>query len=251
MPYDVGIYGDSFVGSINDDHEKITDVNSWTYKLHQDYGHKITNYGFAGTGVDYSYYHFLKTHHLHEKIIFVAANIFRGTLFIHENSQTITGIEESITNLKVSGIYGLYGEVKGITSHMNGIKTTNTSKRYIENKFLDWAYSGYSNEILSYYSMISHIKMLRPDVYFVYAFDLFDEKCLWNITKLDAEKFQTYNETSRRTNHMSRTQNEEVAKYVNSWIDDNFDFPNSLHPLNTRNYYTISNDIHQSGLASQ
>lgn len=247
--FNIGVYGDSFVATANNDFKKTIDAQSWTYLLKQKYNHFVANYGYAGTGIDYSYYHFINTHSAHDKVIFVAANIFRGTTFSIKNQfQLHSPIEDQIKNIKVSGIYGLYGHKKGVTDHVNGNVTTQISKNYINSKFEDWAENEYSNELLKYYSMISHIKLIRPDVYFIYAFNTFSTNCFYNISMLDMEKFGTFKETTSRTNHMSVEQNKQVAKYMNDWVQDKFDFTETLNPAQISKYYTVSNTVQESGL---
>lgn len=235
----MGLYGDSFVGTRN--------LSSWTNLLQVTYGHTVTNHGFPGTGLDFSYYHFLKTHEQFDKVIFVAANIYRGTIFSEMNIYG-SDIDANIHQLKIEGIYGLYTGYALMTEQLTGNKLSSRNSLYSDTKFSEWAEYGYSNEILKYNAMISHIKMLRPDIHFVYAFNMFDEKAFWNISQLDMLKFNTQIETNNRPNHMSYKQNEQVAKYMHKWVIGEIDFNETLRSENIENYYSVSETFEESGL---
>lgn len=235
----LGLYGDSFVGSKN--------LSSWTNLLRVDYDYDVTNYGFPGTGLDFSYYHFLKTHADHEKIVFVAANIYRGTIFSKIENYGVS-LYDNINQLEIQGVYGLYNGYDTMSEILTGNKFSSDANRYLNNKFVEWAEYGYGNEILKYNAMTSHIKMLRPDVHFVYAFNNFDDRAFWNISQLDMVKFKTERETNNRPNHMSYKQNKQVANYMHQWINGEIDFNDTLSSNDIQKYYYTSDTFEESGL---
>ena len=235
----LGLYGDSFVGTKN--------LSSWTYLLQNTYDYDTTNYGFPGTGLDFSYYHFLKTHENYEKIIFVAANIYRGTVFSKLDNRGVS-LTDNINMLSFDGVYGLYNGYEKMSEYLTGKKPTTELKKYTNNKLIEWAEYGFSNEILKYNAMISHIKLLRPDIHFVYAFNVFDDNAFWNISQLDMTKFNTQLESNNRANHMNYRQNEQVAYYMHQWLNGEIDFNDTLSEDKIREHYYISQTFEESGL---
>lgn len=235
----LGLYGDSFVGTKN--------LSSWTYLLQNDYGYDTTNYGFPGTGLDFSYYHFLKTHEHHEKIIFVAANPYRGTIFSKLDDRGFSLID-NINKLSIEGVYGLYDGCEKMSEYLTGKKPTSEIKKYMQNKISDWDNYGFSNELLKYNAMISHIKLLRPDIHFVYAFNVFVDNAFWNISQLDMNKFNTPLESNNRANHMNYKQNEQVAWYMHQWLIGANDFNDTLCDNKIKEHYYTAQTFEESGL---
>ena len=235
----LGLYGDSFVGTKN--------LSSWTYLLQNYYDYDTANYGYTGTGLDFSYHHFLKTHERYEKIIFVATNTHRGTIFSKLDVSGIS-LSDNINKLSIEGVYGIYDGCEKVSEHLSGKKPTPEIKKYIEDKINDWDMYGFSNELLKYNAMISHIKLLRPDVHFVYSFNEFDDNAFWNITKLDMDKFNTTIESNNRANHMNYKQNEQVAWYMHQWLIGAIDFNVTLSNDVIKEYYYTAQTFEESGL---
>jgi hypothetical protein len=239
MKTSLGLYGDSFVGTRN--------LSSWTNVLHTKYNYDVTNYGFPGSGLDYSYYHFIKTQHNHEQVIFVAANIYRNSVFKYLDTMNST-VEDCIDQLSFDGIYGSYEGYEKMSGILTGQPLDSKIKKYISNKLEEWAAYGFSNELLKYNAMISHIKLLRPDIHFVYAFNVFDPRAFWNISQLDMKKYHTQRESNLRANHMTLIQNLEVAHNMDCWLSGKMDFNDTLLPDCVMNYYSTASSVEESGL---
>jgi hypothetical protein len=236
----LGLYGDSFVCSGN--------LHAWTHVLKNSHGYDITNHGWPGTGIDYSYHKFITTHHKFEKVLFVAANIHRGTIFEPLNGH-MRSLDENIDRLKVRGLYGLPEGYTWMSDALTGGPMSELDKKYVKIKSLERRHYGFSNELLKYNAMVSHVKLLRPDVKFVYAFDRFDSKVFWNIPQIDMKKFKTENESLlKRPCHMSEEQNIQVAHYMDMWLKDELDFNITLDPNVLETYYTASENLEQAGL---
>ena len=108
--------------------------------------------------------------------------------------------------------------------------------------------------------MVSHVKLLRPDVKLVHAFATFTNRNMMSISHLDVKssrssippyKFLQYSdcyETADRVHHMSKQQNVEVAEYMHLWLKGKLDFNDTLGN-NVEKYYTKSKTLEIAGLA--
>ncbi len=239
MKINLGIYGDSFVKSNN--------LTAWANLLHRDYNYDVTNHGYPGTGLDYSYYKFLTTHMNHDKIIFFVSSIYRVTVF--KNSKlTHESLDDSINDLTVEGIYTLNTEYPEMSEKLTGFQLSAESKKYIDNKLYEWLTFDYSNELLKYHSMISHIRCIRPDIHIVYSFDMFNKNAMYNISMIDISKFNVSSETTSRICHMNYIQNQQVADYMNQWLIGKNDFNITLDPKHVHEFYSEAATLEEAGL---
>jgi hypothetical protein len=256
----LGIFGDSF--GVYDDrggwafllgnrHSMTTNHPITTgHPFH--YRYDIDNYAIGGSSIDLVYYNILKYHNKYEHIVVVLPHPNRITVFkftdkMHNDRYSYTNsFNEHLENLQVCGIAGTYENWRDYNSEF---ELNQETEDYILSYKQHWDTHKYSNELLKYHAMVEHIKILRPDAKLINSFPFLNDTALWNITKLDTVKFKSSKEGLYRLNHMSYKQNLELAKNIDTWLnDDTYDFNHTIQKHNVDKYYTSSINIKESGL---
>jgi hypothetical protein len=259
----IGVYGDSFADPGPDwiyidpntsKEERTHNFNSWSMKFTSDYN--VTNYGSGGTSISYSYLHFLKTQHYHDIIIFVRSNPHRYTYFkktnMHIHAFAELPFEEKIKNLNYN-FSVLFGNLS--TSLMTSENKRKQELPRYDRKLLETIFDFQThypeNDYIAFEAITDSIKLRRPDTYFIDAFSVHGEPCLFNITKADYDSVGSKEEcTKTRFCHMSIKQNDELYHIVKNIIEGRSSHPIShyLHLDNFRNYFTISKTKKEAGL---
>ena len=257
----LGIFGDSFA--------VFNDRGGWSFLLgnrHQmihsnhpiatehpfHYRYNIDNYAVGGCGIDLVYYNILKYHNKYKYIVATLPHPNRTTVFkftdkIHNNRYSYPkSFNEHLENLQVCGLAGTDENWRDFNNKFDLNKET---EDYITSYKQYWDTYKYSNELLRYHAMVEHIKILRPDAKLINSFPFLNNTALWHITKQDTVKFNSGKEGLYRLNHMSYKQNLELAKNIDTWLnDDTYDFYHTIQQHNVGKYYSSSINITESGL---
>lgn len=252
----VAIYGDSF-GS--------TYENAWPQYLElilnkkNKTNFKFTTYAVSGSSCEYSYAKFLDTHENHDIVIFLWSGAFRSSLISKEQSG----------KYKCHSCFHFQNDIKRcyeISNFLNrnysyGFDDLNSNiKDWIkhEHKFIQ-KYP--TKNFLFNQAMRDSVKSRRPDSVNIECFDEFNDKCgVINIWWEDYRQFeydvQTRGLTSEglkyeenfhiRTNHLTKIQNIEFAKYLYMHMKkENFDIHDTFSE--PKKYYTMSKNLETSG----
>ena len=240
----VAIYGDSFAES----HFDVPNTN-WARLLEKNYGYSVDNYAHGGTGLDFSYMNFLKTHEKYKNIIFVASHIMRKSMFSLQSDEKTESLMDRINKLNLETIFGSYGSAGVAFEALTGKEPSTVVKQFVDTEIDKWQTYLFANDILSYNAMINHIKLLRPDVKIVYAFDTFAHNCFYNISQLDYKKFHTKkDDVVKRPNHISIVQNQKVAWNMHLWLQNEQDFNITISPDTVKRHYGESETMEEAGL---
>lgn len=242
----LGVFGDSFAVSWCD-----TDPY-WANVLRYDYGYDVTNYAHGGTGLDYSYYHFLKNYEKFDKIIFVVGHPHRKTYFDYKCKDTIFPRLDhlsKISHLEPNSVVGAFDGYLDVSHHISAVHPDRTTKRVLSNKLEEWA-TFPESDYLTYYAMQRDIIHTHPETTLIPAFAHYTPYGMYNISDIDYKKFRTHSEIHhRRFNHMSSVQTAEFAKYIALSITDGFDVNSTLGD-DVEKYYSSSKNTEEAGLNS-
>ena len=226
----IGIFGDSY------GHENKGD--GWPTILGGMYKEEFENFALSGTSIPYSYDLLCeKDLSKYSKVIFVATEP-RRLHFIDKKTN-----KELLWNGRdVKGSLGI-NNFKNYSSYENTNPLSSSDKKILRyQRAINAMYpdtwdsmaQAMKNDVLR-----SHKNILLLDIYELVNISQLDKPCeAW---------WETYEETSERTCHMSTQQNIELAGYIKDYFDNGFDIHGILNPINTKEYFTTSKSIEEAG----
>ena len=239
----IGVFGDSFAVSWDDNDPY------WANILRQQYGYDVTNFAHGGTGLDYSYYYFLRNYEKFDKIVFIVGHPHRKAFLNHSLGTAFDRIthDEKLEALSPNAVVGAYQGYLSVSKDISSITPERNTKKVLQNKLEEWALYP-ETDYLAYHAMQRDIQYTHENTIVIPAFDLYTDYGMYNISNIDYRKFNSRNEIHhKRFNHMSACQNSEFAKYVNLALTDNFDI-NSTIGVNADLYYTVSKSLKDAGM---
>lgn len=258
----IGIYGDSFADPgpdweyVNPDlkfDERKSNFKSWTMKLTKHYN--VSNFAAGGTGIEYSYVNFLKTHHYYDIIIFVRSNPHRYTYY--KSDQGAISIfeipfEEKIKNLNYDfSILAHNLEQSYITTkNISKSDITSDKKSYMKSIFKD-RNNFLENDYITHEAITDSIKLRRPDAHIIDAFSIHGNPCMFNVSKADYVALGSHNENiDSRFCHLSLCQNSQMFNIVMDVLSGKTQksISDHLHKDVFEKYFTISKTKEEAGL---
>jgi hypothetical protein len=226
----IGIFGDSY------GHENKGD--GWPTILGGMYKEEFENFALSGTSIPYSYDLLCeKDLSKYSKVIFVATEP-RRLHFIDKktNKELLWNGRDVKGSLGINNFknYSTYENTNPLSSSDKKILRYQRAINAMYPDTWDSMAQAMKNDVLR-----SHKNILLLDIYELVNISQLDKPCeAW---------WETYEETSARTCHMSTQQNIELAGYIKDYFDNGFDIHGILNPINTKEYFTTSKSIEEAG----
>ena len=175
----VGLYGDSYGCASLGRGSKLGMKYHWSNLLKNELDVDIVNYSVSGSSIYYCYKEFLKTHHLHDKIIFLISSPHRYIKSI--DLKSLGGIQNVITLI----------HLENVRFHSN-YTISSEDNQTLDNLAGWYKMSDKTHDLDLGKLMIDNIQRLRPDVFVVveqvilherdsFAFDGLGNKYFWQI----------------------------------------------------------------------
>ena len=226
----IGIFGDSY------GHENKGD--GWPTILGGMYKEEFENFALSGTSIPYSYDLLCeKDLSRYSKVIFISTEP-RRLHFIDKktNKELLWNGRDVKGSLGINNFknYSTYENTNPLSSSDKKILRYQRAINAMYPDTWDSMAQAMKNDVLR-----SHKNILLLDIYELVNLSQLDKPCeAW---------WETYEETSARTCHMSTQQNIELAGYIKDYFDNGFDIHGILNPINTKEYFTASKSIEEAG----
>ena len=248
----LAIYGDSFG----------CHLDGWPSRIGKFLKCEVDTYAEGGTSIDYSYYNFIKTHEGYDKVIFLWTNSIRTSLILSKNHDDFVHVAEyhahhdkkynrNFNNLRFKK--GPNGDGKELSKGCvwQQLPNINTEKYYLSEQTLTKTTYPMFHNTLKHKAMKDSVMLHRPDCVNINCFtQKLNEKEIFGIHQIQLIDFKNlygdnasiikYNDDPIiRPNHLTRSQNNEFAKYAVKHITDKgFDIHDTF--ANPKKYYTMS-----------
>ena len=259
----IGVYGDSFCHYCRspDGSEDWGWPGMIATSLNAD---EIDCYARGGSGIEFSYLNFIKTHEQYDLIIFVCSAVTRTGLisrkykedyiyhtsihpYIDLNYNLNLAIQES---LELDEYYFSRNDTFRNTKILNKMHLKEAINCEMS---ISRLYPGKND--LAHNAIRDSIKFLRPDAIIIEAFDTFDNYGkltlgMININTCDRKQYSDdwhiAEDHKVRRNHLTHTQNVEFARYLKEQIaTKKFNIHETFK--DPKQYYTMSSSIEESG----